>query len=150
MKDIVIASMIVLFTIQLSFVYADVKMSLYKNFTYEEILENRIQQTFQCNYLNPLNDTSDTSDSAISRFIQQRANNSGLLRLLLFQKDSFSRNTYNYCCNNLKGDIVFVNFGKYANVSVNLKNAVMYNEFLQISIPFGNWKYSEKAKQVTN
>jgi hypothetical protein len=147
MKLIVITQLVIFFTIQLSLIYADSSTPENSNFTYQQILANRLERPLpfssQINTTGPL-DFTDTE------FINKQVQNSGLLRFFLFREDSFSRNTFNYFWGNQSGDLVFVNFGQYANLSLNYKNALMNNEFLQISIPFGSWNKTTNKKQASH
>jgi hypothetical protein len=142
----VITSLFILFTVQISLVYADSFTYTTHDFTYQEILNNRFNQPLPGDYQTRTN----ASDSPFNFFVKRYTERSGFLSFVLFQQDSFTLNSYNFFMTNFTEDIILMNFGRYANMSVNIRNATMNNQYLQISIPFSDWYNKPKEKPVKN
>ncbi len=145
MKIVILMMIAYLASIPLSLVYAKTADNTSSNFTYHEIVADRMTQPLPGNYQCI---SSYSSDFELSYKIKRYTNKSGLLRFFLLEDGSFSRSTYNYCIANFSGDITLMTFGRYAKMSVNFKDVAMRNEYLQISIPFGSWNEYSKRKQV--
>ncbi len=126
----------------LSLIYADPIRYQNNNFTYEEILGNRLSQPLPGNYQSMPSD----SNPAFSYFVKKYTEKNQVLRFLLFDDDTMSRSIYQYVTKNLSGNIVLMNFGGYAYVNVNMKSAIMNSEYIKFSIPFGQWKDIIKNK----